>query len=208
MSVHCMSNSPQTYPNPFSAHTFPTSFISNSDINLATWNYRLLRSLQVLHTNLPLIHQPYYRPFSSLWEGYVRPPFSIAADHYFEWRSSIHNYPICVVLISNNPLFRFSAPQVINSNHSIYQCPVIHILWWDYPRDIPVTVCEFIFDLDELIDDGLTDFLFSLDASCVDYYTPLTPFQNPVSIPIQLQPSPPISPSNTNPNTIPLVHQQ
>ena len=105
-----MSEPSSGYPNPFTAYTFPSSFISNSDINLATWNYRLLRSLQVCHTNLPLVHQPYYRLFSSLWEGYIRPPFLIATDHHFEWRSSIHSYPICVVLISINPLFRFSSP--------------------------------------------------------------------------------------------------
>ena len=203
-----MSDFPQAYPNPFTAYTFPSSFISNSDINLATWNYRLLRSLQVCHTNLPLVHQPYYRPFSSLWEGYIRPPFLIAANHHFEWRSSIHPYPICVILISINPLFQFSSPQVINSNHSIYQCPVVHILWWDYPREIPTTVREFIFDLEELIDDRLIDFLYSLDASCVDYYAPVTPFSNPVSVPIQLPSSNPNSPTNTNPNTIPLVNQQ
>ena len=108
-----MSDPSQDYPNPFSAFTFPSSFISQSDINLAVWNYRLLRSLQTTHTNLPLVHQPYYRPFSSLWEGYVKPPFLIAANHYFEWRSSIHEYPICVALISINPLFHFSTPQVI-----------------------------------------------------------------------------------------------
>ena len=203
-----MSDPSSGYPNPFTAYTFPSSFISNLDINLATWNYRLLRSLQVCHTNLPLVHQPYYRPFSSLWEGYIRPPFLIGADHHFEWRSSIHSYPICVVLISINPLFRFSSPQVINSNHSIYQCPVVHILWWDYPREIPTTVREFIFDLEELIDDGLIDFLYSLDTSCVDFYAPVTPFSNPVSVPIQLPSSSPSSPTDTNPNTIPLVHQQ
>ena len=128
-----MSESSSTYPNPFSPSTFPSSFISNSEINLTVWNYRLLRSLQTNHTNVPLVHQPYYWPFSFLWEGYTRPPFLLGADHYFEWRSSIHEYPICVVLISINPLYRFTAPQVINSNHSIYQCPVVHILWWDYP---------------------------------------------------------------------------
>ena len=193
------------YPNPFSAFTFPSSFISDMEINFAVWNYRLLRSLQTNHTSSPFIHQPYYRPFSTLTEGYARPPFLLGANHYFEWRSSLHQHPICVVLFSINPLYCFSSPQVINSNHSIYQCPVVHILWWDYPREIPVTVREFLYNLDELIDNGLTDFLFSLNTSCIKYYAPLTPFNNPVNVPLASFSS---SSIDTNPNTIPLVKQQ
>ena len=71
------------------------------------------------------------------------PPFLISADYYFEWRSILHQQPVCVLLISIHPGYQFTLPEVLITNSLIFTCPLITILWWDTPEELPWKALEF-----------------------------------------------------------------
>src|SRR5258707_7077862 len=133
-------------PDPLPRHV---PYIQIPDIRLNLWAYRLLRSFQINRTSGQLVHIPYYRPFSSIIPSYAQPPFLLAGDHYFEWRSRHHSYPICTVLFSVNPAFQFASPQVINGTHFYYKCPDLHILYWDLPFSIPSLIVDLLQELED-----------------------------------------------------------
>ena len=204
-----MSFASQGLPNPFGNFS-PFTFLAIPDRRFDLWSYRLLRSLQTSLSAGQLVHKPYYKPFSTLTEGYAYPPFLNSADHYFEWRSAIHHYPICIIVFSINPLHHFPNPHIVHTAHFTYHCPVIHILWWDLPRDLPNIVSELITAYDDNYQLGLTGLLPLLEQFIDSYFAPITPFPyedqaEPLSPPTPS--SPPYSPL-LNPNTIPLVRQQ
>src|SRR3978361_1068354 len=201
-----MSFVPQI-PNPFSTYTAPFASLSIPDRRFDLWSYRLLRSLQRNTTLGPFIHQPYYRPFTTLWEGFIRPPFLNGGEHYFEWRSTSHFYPICIILFSINPLYHFPSTRVEFNTHRIFGCPVIHILWWDLPRYLPEVVSTFFADFKKDHDIDFDPLCASLDAFIDGYYAPITPH---LSSEEEDSPSARSSPSYSpldNPNSIPLVRQ-
>jgi hypothetical protein len=43
-----------------------------------------------------------------------------------------------------NPAFQLSIPKAITSNHKIYGCPYLHILYWDFPLDILSITSKYI----------------------------------------------------------------
>ena len=214
LPAHCMSEADYSalfnllpLPNPHTS-TSPIPFVAVPDIRISLWHYRLQRSLQTNWSGGRLLHQPYYRPFSALDDGYTHPPFLIGADHVFEWRSGLHGYPVCIVLFSINPSFHFTSPQVVITNHLTYQCPYIHILYWDCPLDLPLEVCEFIQHYEQIIEHGLTEFLTALEQFALAFYTPTSPYDHSIHSPLR-PPAPPHVPHiPTNPNTIPLTEQQ
>jgi len=59
---------------------------------------------------------------------------------------------------------------VISSTHHNYHCPVYHIIWWDYPREVPDKISELFFNLEEIFDNGITNFLYAFHNSIIDYY--------------------------------------
>ena len=199
-----MSVAPPPLPDPHLSSSIP--YVSVTAVRLDLWKYRLLRSLQSSATNGNFIHTPHYRPFSSLTEGVITPPSLIGADHLFEWRDQRHGYPVVTVLITVNPAFHFTSPHVVSTIHSIYRCPYIHILYWDFPLEIPTTVRLYLQDLDNLFDNGLIDFLYELDSFTLNYFDPVSPYDRPSSPLVPNSPPPlPFIPTSNNPNTIPLV---
>jgi len=189
-------------PDPFPSST-PPPFISIG-IEHDLWSYRLLRSLQTTRTGGSLYHEPYYRPFSSLRDGGIQAPFLVSADHVYEWRDSSLD-PLTVIHISVNPLFHFVSPQVISSTHHNYHCPVYHILWWDHPREVPTELSEPFFTLEDIFDNGITNFLYNFHDSIIHYYRPISPTDHSARNPLILNQPPSLpSPTSPNPNTIPL----
>ena len=201
-------------PSPFTSLP-PIAPVRVPDIRLDVWAYRLLRSLQVNRSGGRLVHQPYYRPFSSISQGYTSPPFLSGADHYFKWCDSDHQYPLAVVNFSINPLYHFTSPRVIVTNHLLFGCPSIQILYWDCPQYLPIAAVELLFEQEEALSQNSVSFLNYLEEFCTSYYSPISPY-NP-SFSVSLCPDQPPSPPNIpntpffaiyNPNTIPLVQQQ
>ena len=203
MSVLCISSLLIDIPNPFPSST-PPPFISIR-IEHNIWSYCLLRSLQTTRTSGPLYHEPYYRPFSSLHHGGIQPPFLTSTDHVYEWRDSSLK-PLAIIHITVNPLFHFISPQVISSTHYNYCCPVYHIIWWDYPRKIPDELSELFFNLEEIFDNGITEFLYEIHESILEYYRPISPNNHSARAPLVLNrpPSIPSPQTSSNPNAIPL----
>ena len=105
----CMSIGP--YPSPFSS-TAPIPLHPVQDVRDQLWSYWLQHSLETNWSHPPFIHQPYYLPFSVLDTGFTAPPFLISALHYFEWRSTVHHYPLILVQIHITPAFSFNTPVV------------------------------------------------------------------------------------------------
>ena len=190
-------------PNPFPS-SVPPPFVSIG-IEHDLWAYRVLRSLQTSRTSEYLHHELYYRPFSSLHLGHVLPPFLVSADHVYKWRDSSSTTPLAIIHISINPLFHFIEPQIISATHHNYRCPVYHILWWDYPRVVPEDLSELFFNLEDIFDNGITDFLYTFHDSIIDFYRPISPSDHSARSPLVLNRPPSIpSPTSPNPNTIPL----
>jgi len=125
-----MSGPLTSLPNPFPS-TSPITFVTVPNVRFHLWSYRALRSLQSNLSSGQLIHQPYNHPVSTIDQGYTHPPPLFGADHVFEWHSLLHRFPLCIVTLSINPLFRFPHPQLIISNSFSYQCPHLHPLHWD-----------------------------------------------------------------------------
>jgi len=128
-------------PNPHKS-TSPITFVAVPNTRLLLWSYRVLRSLQSNLASGQLIHQPYYRPVSALDQGYTHPPFLLGADHVFEWHSTLHRFPLCIVTISINPLYHFPHPHLVVANSFTYQCPHLHLLHWDLTPEIPLELSE------------------------------------------------------------------
>jgi len=128
--------------------------------------------------------------------------------------SSTH-FPIAVVNFCINPLFNFLSPQVIITNHLLFSCPSIQILYWDCPQYLPVTITKVLFLQEEQLDQNLVSFIATLEEFCLAYYAPISPY-NPsflAALSLDQPPSPPNIPNLPtsaiyNPNTIPLVQQQ
>ena len=155
-----------------------------------------------------LLHCPYCRPFSALDSGFTAPPFLIGADHYFEWRSSLHQEPICTLLISVHPGFQFSFLQVLFSNSITHSCPSITILWWDLPVDLPFQITDFLKGLDqELFHENPDLFNQAIQNFLTKAYQPISPYN---THPAPLRPTHPLHllPTPSNPYTIPLVHHE
>ena len=196
-----MSSSYLHIPDPFPS-SIPPPFISIG-IEHDIWAYRVLRSLQTSKTSGFLHHEPYYRPFSSLHLGHILPPFLVGADHIYEWCDTSSTTPLAVIHVSVNPLFHFIEPQIISTTHHNYRCPVYHLLWWDYPRVVPKDLSELFYTLEDIFDNGITDFLYAFHDTILDFYRPLSPTDHSARSPLVLN-RPPSIPSPTNPNTIPL----
>ena len=175
-------------PNPFPSST-PPPFISIG-IEHDLWLYHLLRSLQTTRTGGSIYHEPYYRPFSSLRDGGIQAPFLVSINHIYEWRDSSPD-PLAVIHVSINPLFHFLSPQVISSTHHNYRCPVYHIIWWDYPRKVPNELSELFFNLEDIFDNGITEFLYDFHNSIIDYYRPISPNDHSARNPPSLTDHPP-----------------
>ena len=193
-------------PNPHSPSSIP--FVNVPDVRHFLWAYRVLRSLKDNRTGGQLLHQPYYRPVSTLDQGVVSTPSLLGGEHLFEWRSPSHRFPLIIVLLSINPLLQYSSPQVVISNHLVYSCPQIHISHWDCPFDLPDEARESIEQLGQSIDEDLTNFVLFLETFCLHFYTPVPPYDRDLHSPLRpdVPPPPPLSP--TNPNTVPLGPQQ
>jgi len=180
---------PNPHPSPI-----PIPLVHVPDIRLDAWAYRLLRSLQVNRSNDRLVHWPYYRPFSTLDQGHVHPPFLLGGDHHFKWQHLSHQYPLTTVDFSINPLYQFASPQVIITNHLLFSCPSIQILYWDCPLHLPVAATKLLFIQEEELDLGTASFIADLEEFCQAYFLPIfppLPFITPtlfptVSMPIDL----------------------
>jgi hypothetical protein len=93
-----------------------------------------------------------------------------------------------MLLISVNPAFQISSPQVIISNHHIYGCPHLHILYWDFPLDIPSVATEFILNCNRAFDTDLEEFLYQVDLFASEYFRPRFTLQrSPPSCPPTLR---------------------
>src|SRR5258705_10677090 len=169
-------------PTPLPFHT-PVPFVAVPDIRFHLWTYRVLRSLQSNRTGGHLLHAPYYRPFSSIDTGHIFPPFLIGADHLFEWRRPNHGYPIYIVHLSINPLLHFTSPQVHIGVHFTYHCPLIHILYWHCPQNLPSDVSESLRNSEELFQQDLSLFTLPLQQFTLDYYAPHYPQDHSVHSP-------------------------
>jgi len=201
---------PNPHPSPI-----PIPLVRVPDIRLDAWAYRLLRSLQVNRSNDRLVHRPYYRPFSTLDQGHVHPPFLLGGDHHFEWRHPSHQYPLATVNFSINPLYQFASPRVIITNHLLFSCPSIQILYWDCPQHLPVAATELLFIQEEELDLGTAFFIADLEEFCQAYFLPISPYTPSFSAALNPDLPPDVNALlNTpplaiyNPNTIPLVSQQ
>ena len=102
----------------------------------------------------------------------------------FEWRSPLHRYPVCIILISINPSLHFTSPKVVIADHLTYQCPYIHILCWDFPLSLPSNVHEFLQAYKQIIKHGLTEFLTILKQFILEYYTPTSPYDHSIHSPL------------------------
>jgi len=197
-------------PNPHKS-TSPITFVAVPDVRLLLWSYRVLRSLQSNLSSGQLIHQPYYRPVSTLDQGYTHPPFLLGADHVFEWRSSLHGFPLCIVTLSINPLYHFPRPHLIVTNSFTYQCPHLHLLHWDLTPEISQELSESLEQVNGYLDGDLTELFVHLNQFYYDYFTPISPYDRSPHLPL-LPSEPPTTPFiptiPINPNTIPLVGQQ
>jgi len=199
-------------PNPHKS-TSPIAFVAVPDIRLLLWSYRVLRSLQSNLSSGQLIHQPYYRPVSAIDQGYTHPPFLLGADHVFEWRSTLHGSPLCIVTLSINPLYHFPCPHLVVSNSFTYQCPHLHLLYWDLTPEIPVELSESLHQFDEYLEGDLTELFLHLNQFYYNYFRPITPYNHSPHLPLIPSEPPttpfiPTIPTTENPNTIPLVGQQ
>jgi len=157
-----------------------------------------------------LIHQPYYRPVSTLDQGYTHPPFLLGADHVFEWRSTLHGFPLCIITLSINPLYHFPRPHLIVTNSFTYQCPHLHLLHWDLTPEIPQELSELLEQVNGYLDGDLTKLFVHLNQY---YFTPISPYDRSTHLPLLPSEPPttpfiPTIPILDNPNTIPLVGQQ
>ena len=194
-------------PNPHTSLS-PLPFNPVRDVRDNLWTYRILRSLQSNTSKGQLLHCPYYRPFSALDSGFTAPPFLIGADHYFEWRSSLHQEPICTLLISVHLGFQFTFPQVLFANSITHSCPSITILWWDIPVDLPFQIIGFLEELDEeLFDENLDLFNQAIQEFLLRAYQPISPYNtHPAPLRSSHPTSLPLTPSN--PYTIPLIYHK
>jgi hypothetical protein len=183
---------PLSVPLPDPQNASPLPWLAWRDPRELLWQYRLLRSVQKTTSTNRFIHVPFYRPFVSLVTGQATTPLLPGADHYFEWRSALHSYPIFMLLISVNPTFQFSIPQVINSNHRIYGCPHLHILYWDFPLDIPSVATEFILNCNRAFDADLEEFLYQVDLFACEYFRPVSPYKDPQHLILHPQNPPPL----------------
>ena len=192
------------YPNPHRSQA-PLSPPPVQDIRGQLWGYRIVRSLQTNLTKGQLVHCPFYKPYSSLDAGFTAPPFLLAAEHYFEWRSRA-GYPTLSLLIVINPGLTFQNPQVIFHNNWTYSCPQATIFWWDCPLNIPQVVIEWINDLDDtLINQGLLGLQFELIDFINSYYKEIPPY--PFSELLRPSGPPALPHTPANPFTVPLVQQ-
>jgi hypothetical protein len=78
-----------------------------------------------------------------------------------------------------NPAFQFSTPQVITSNHHIYGCPHLHILYWDFPIDILSVATEFLLNCNRAFDTDSEEFLYQVDLFACKYFRPVSPYKDP-----------------------------
>ena len=134
---------PLSVPLPKSCFASPLPWLAWRDPRELLWQYRLIRSVQRTASTNRFIHIPFYQPFVSLVSGQASTPLLPGADHYFEWRSALHSYPIFTLLISVNPAYQFNYPDIHTANHRIYSCPHLHILHWDVPIKIPSAATEY-----------------------------------------------------------------
>ena len=149
---------------------------------------------------------PFHRPFVSLVTGQATAPLLPRADHYFEWRSALHSYPIFTLLISMNPAYQFNYPKIITSNHCIYSCPHLYILHWDVPIKIPPVATEFILSCNQALNTDLEEFLYQVDQFITNYFQLVSPFKDPHHLVLHPQNPPPLPhPFST---TTPLGHQK
>jgi len=120
--------------------------------------------------------QPYYRPISALDQGYTHPPFLLGADHVFEWRSTLHGFPLCIVTLSINPLYHFPHPHLVVANSFTYQCPHLHLLHWDLMPEIPLELSESLEQVNQYLDGDLTKLFVHLNQFHFNYFLPITPY--------------------------------
>ena len=104
---------------------------------------------------------------------------------------------------------------MIISNHLLFSCPSIQVLYWDCLQHLPVTVTELLFIQEEELTLGTVSFIADLEEFCQAYYAPISPYNFSFSATLLPDQPPDInsllsSPTTTiyNPNTIPLVFQQ
>ena len=146
---------PLSVPLPELRFTSPLPWLAWRDPRELLWQYRLIRSIQRTASNNRFIHVPFYRPFVSLVTGQATAPLLPGADHYFEWRSALHSYPLFTLLISVNPAYQFNYPEILTSNHHIYGGPHFHLLHWDVPIEIPPAATEYILSCNQALDADL-----------------------------------------------------
>ena len=197
---------PLSVPLPEPCFASPLPWLAWRDPRELLWQYRLIRSIQRTVSTDHFIHIPFYRPFVSLVTGQATAPLLPGADHYFEWHSTLHSYPIFTLLISVNPAYQFNYPETLTSNHRIYGCPHLHILHWDVPIELPSVATEFILSCNQALNADLEEFLYQLDQFITEYFRPVSPFEDHQHLILHPQNPPPLPhPFST---TVPLEHQK
>jgi hypothetical protein len=89
----------------------------------------------------------------------------------------ILTYPPSTLLISVNTAFQFSIPEVITFNHQIYSC--LHILYWDFPLEIPSVASEYILACNQAFDTNLEDIPYQVNLFTCNYFRPVFPSNTP-----------------------------
>lgn len=132
----------------------------------------------------------------------------MAGDHYFEWHSQHHHYPIVTILFSIHPGFHFPSPKVQFNNHPHYSCPSIIITWWNRPTDLPTETKEYLLNLEEQLDRDLFLFIAHLEGFILSFYYPVNPYNLHTNQPFHPQLPPFLPHTPANPFTTPLVTER
>ena len=169
-----MSTAPSSSQPPSSLESSPIWDLKND-----FYTYRLIRSLQRNWTRERLVHRPFYRPFISLDTGVTSPPLLNSGDHYFAWLSEDHSEPLVIVWFCIHPGYSYPSPRVQIFHSLSNSCPSIVVQWWDFPTDPPFRALAYLYDFHhDLGGEDLSPFADKLSTFCIEYYRPVTPYQD------------------------------